>query len=96
MKIKAILFDLDGTLLPMNQDEFLKAYFAGIAEHLSHYGYNPGELIGAINAGTRAMLKNDGGVTGEVAFWNAFSEKIGKNARKDEPYFEEFYLKKLW
>lgn len=95
MKIKAILFDLDGTLLPMNQDEFLKAYFAGIAEHLSHYGYNPGELIGAINAGTRAMLKNDGGVTGEVAFWKAFGEKIGKNARKDEPYFEEFYLKKF-
>ena len=26
--IKAILFDLDGTLLPMNEDEFTKGYFA--------------------------------------------------------------------
>ena len=32
MKIKAILFDLDGTLLPMNQDEFTKAYFGALAK----------------------------------------------------------------
>ena len=95
MKIKAILFDLDGTLLPMNQDEFLKAYFGGIAEHLSHYGYNPSELISAINYGTHAMLKNDGSVTGEVAFWNAFAAEMGEHTHADEPYFEEFYIKKF-
>lgn len=26
-RIKAILFDLDGTLLSMNEDEFTKGYF---------------------------------------------------------------------
>ena len=34
MKIKAVLFDLDGTLLPMDQDLFLKSYFKGIGKKL--------------------------------------------------------------
>ena len=32
MKIKAVLFDLDGTLLPQDQDVFVKAYFGALAE----------------------------------------------------------------
>lgn len=32
MRIKAILFDLDGTLLPMDQEIFIKAYFGGLAK----------------------------------------------------------------
>ena len=27
MSIQVVLFDLDGTLLPMDQDVFIKAYF---------------------------------------------------------------------
>lgn len=26
--LKAVIFDLDGTLLPMNEDEFTKGYFS--------------------------------------------------------------------
>ena len=33
--IKAILFDLDGTLLPMDQDTFIKAYFGLLAKKLA-------------------------------------------------------------
>lgn len=33
--IKAILFDLDGTLLPMDQDEFTKGYFNLLAAKLA-------------------------------------------------------------
>ena len=32
MSIKAILFDLDGTLLPMDQDLFTEGYFRLLAE----------------------------------------------------------------
>ena len=31
MMITTMLFDLDGTLLPMNQDEFANAYVKGLA-----------------------------------------------------------------
>ena len=34
MSIKAVLFDLDGTLLPMDQDAFIKAYLGGMAKKL--------------------------------------------------------------
>ena len=36
--IKMVLFDLDGTLLPMEQDVFIKAYFGGVAKRLAQYG----------------------------------------------------------
>ena len=45
MKIKAVLFDLDGTLLPMDQDEFVKAYFKLLAARMVPKGYEPGELV---------------------------------------------------
>ena len=34
MSIKVVLFDLDGTLLPMDQEVFVKAYFTGLAKAL--------------------------------------------------------------
>ena len=67
--IKMVLFDLDGTLLPMDQDVFIKAYFGGIAKRMARYGYEPEKLISSIWAGTVDMIKNDGSKTNEVAFW---------------------------
>lgn len=90
--IKAVLFDLDGTLLPMEQDSFLKAYFGGISARLAKKGYNPDELIPAIWRGTAAMIKNDGSRTNEQAFWDTFATIYGEEARADEPYFEQYYL----
>ncbi len=45
MKITTVLFDLDGTLLPMDQDLFIKAYFKGLAARLAPHGYDPAALI---------------------------------------------------
>ena len=39
--IKTVLFDLDGTLLPMDQDNFVKAYFKNLAIKLAPHGYDP-------------------------------------------------------
>ena len=36
MKLRCVLFDLDGTLLPMDQEEFTKAYFHQLAKKLAH------------------------------------------------------------
>jgi len=73
MSIKAVLFDLDGTLLPMDQDTFIKAYLGGMAKKLAPHGYNPDELVKAVYAGMKAMTTNDGSNTNEDAFWNAFT-----------------------
>ena len=92
MAIKTVLFDLDGTLLPMDQNVFMKAYFGGLAKRLTPRGYDPQALVSAIWAGTEAMVKNDGKKTNEEVFWERFCRVIGKDARADEPYFNEYYV----
>ena len=91
MSIKTVLFDLDGTLLPMDQDIFVRAYFKGLAARLAPLGYEPKRLIDAVWTGTYAMIKNDGSKTNEEAFWDCFCSIFGEKSRADEPYFEEFY-----
>ena len=89
--IKTILLDLDGTLLPMDQDAFTKAYFKHLAEYLVPYGYEPKELIEEVYRGTYAMVKNRGEKTNECVFWETFTEKY-VNAARDRLLFDEFYL----
>ena len=91
MSIRYILFDLDGTLLPMDQDIFINAYFNRLAAKLAAHGYDPQALIKAIWGGTAAMVKNDGCATNEETFWNFFCTLFGAKARNDEPIFADFY-----
>ena len=89
--IKAVCFDLDGTLLPLDVDEFCKHYFGMLARHMAPFGYDPKALIGGIMAGTKAMHKNDGTRTNEQAFWDEFCKIFGEDARNDERKFAAFY-----
>lgn len=91
MKTKVVLFDLDGTLLPMNQDAFVKNYFGGLAKSLIVHGYEPQKLIDTIWKGTGKMIENKGDKTNENTFWDTFISVYGEDALKDEPYFDEFY-----
>ena len=92
MKITTVLFDLDGTLLPMDQDLFVKIYFGNLAKKLAPQGYDPKELIDAIWKGTAAMVKNDGSETNEMVFWKYFAGRFGvEKSRADYHLFEEFY-----
>ena len=91
MSIKAILFDLDGTLLPMNQEKFLKAYIGGLAKAAEPHGYEPMTITSSILAGTTAMLKNDGEKTNEAVFWDALAKIYGEAVLEDIHIFDEFY-----
>ena len=91
MNLKVILFDLDGTLLPMDQDIFLKDYFNRMVKKLAPHGYEPNTLVKSIYAGTNAMIANDGSATNETVFWNSFTKFFGEQARKDEPLFDDYY-----
>ena len=91
MKVTAILFDLDGTLLPMDQDAFTGSYFSNLAAKAATRGYQPDALIDTVWAGTAAMVKNDGAKTNEAVFWELFAAKYGGDALNDIPFFEEFY-----
>lgn len=88
--IKTVMFDLDGTLLPFVQDEFIKYYFGGLCKKLAPYGYDPDGVIKNVWKGTGAMIKNDGSRPNSEAFWETF-----RAAFPDKPdvrsYCDEFY-----
>ena len=91
MNIKTILFDLDGTLLPMDQDLFVKTYLGNFAKKLAPLGYDPEAFYKAMWAGVGAMVKNNGSVRNDEAFWNTFCGLLGEHVRNDEPVFDDFY-----
>ena len=91
MKITTILFDLDGTLLPMDQEKFLKAYIGGLAKAAEPHGYEPMTITSSILAGTAAMIKNNGEKTNEAVFWGALAKIYGEAVMEDVHIFDEFY-----
>jgi HAD superfamily hydrolase (TIGR01549 family) len=90
MSIKAVLFDLDGTLLPMDLDEFIKHYFGGLAKKFASSGYDPQELIKAIWSGVSAM-KDDPERLNEESFWDCLYGVFGEDLKKDLYLFDDFY-----
>lgn len=95
MKITTVLFDLDGTLLPMDQDEFTNGYFGLLMAKIAPRGYEPKKTIDAVWAGIAAMVKNNGTQTNEAAFWNKFTQIFGPESLADKPLFDEFYAKEF-
>lgn len=91
MAIKTVLFDLDGTLLPMDQEVFVKDYLTRLSAYMAQYGYDPKLTAQTVMEGVYVMVKNDGSVSNEEVFWRHFCSKMGEYCKEDIPKFEEFY-----
>ncbi len=89
--IKAIFFDLDGTLLPMEENQFAQAYFSSLSKKMVPYGYDPKQLVDTLLQGTKAMFFNDGSKSNEQVFWQYFETVYGKEKLKDKPIFDAYY-----
>lgn len=90
--LKAVFFDLDGTLLPMDEQEFTKVYFDLISNKMKDYDYDKEKLISTIWSGTKKMYENNGAKTNEEVFWNCFKDIYGIEKIKDKEVFDSFYL----
>ena len=92
MGIRYVLFDLDGTLLPMDQELFVKAYVKGLATKMAPYGFDP-QLIGdALWVGTGAMMKTDGSLRNDELFWKVFQGIVGPFSEEHFAAVDDFYL----
>ena len=89
--IKAVFFDLDGTLLYMNEELFLKIYFDEMKLWMENHGKDAEKFIDGTIAGTRAMFRNDGSITNEETFWNNFESVWGKASEEDKALMDSYY-----
>ncbi|NBK97455.1 MAG: HAD family hydrolase [Erysipelotrichia bacterium] len=89
--IKTILFDLDGTLLPMDLDAFIKVYFQALQIKFAKLGYDHELILKGVIAGTKAMIKNDGSMRNEEVFWQTFTQVTNISKKACEHDFEAFY-----
>ncbi len=89
--IKTILFDLDGTLLPIDTDAFVRQYMRALGAYAGHL-VPPAELVKHVWAATGEMIRNtDPGLTNAEVFANAFFPRVGVDREALMPVFDAFY-----
>ena len=89
--MKALLLDLDDTLIDNPMDTFIPAYFEALKGFVSHVV--PGDVfITQLLSATRLMTTNDGtGPSNEQVFAEAFFPALGVPRAELQPLLEGFY-----
>ena len=88
--ITTVMFDMDGTLIPFQQDDFIKVYFGELCKKLAPLGYEPKHTVDSIWAGTKAMIKNDGSRLNSELFWEVF-RSMNEGLPDTKELCDEFY-----
>ena len=91
MRYQAILFDLDGTLLPMDLEPFARIYFGALAKELAPFGLTPETLFKPFWAATKAMMVNTTGKLNADVFWETFTALTQVDRAQVEPICDAFY-----
>jgi HAD superfamily hydrolase (TIGR01549 family) len=90
-ELRAILFDLDNTLLINDMDAFVPAYLKLISAYAARLR-DPKRFVQDMLVATEAMASNtDPAVSNEQAFWDAFSGLTGWDRSEMVPFFARFY-----
>lgn len=88
---KAILFDLDGTLLPMDTDQFFERYFRLLIPRFAQL-LEPKVFYQKVVEATGAMINNlDPALTNEAVFDATFYPSVGLGPEVLKPMFMDFY-----
>ena len=88
---KNYLFDLDGTLLPLDEEVFIKKYFGHLAEKFVELNLDPDLMIKRLWMGTKAMIENKGFKSNEEVFWEIFYPEE-EDQDKIKKSLELFYM----
>lgn len=89
--ITTLMFDLDGTLLPMDTDDFIEKYMIKLIPRLAHH-IPPQNVAKEIMTSTYAMIKNrDPKKTNKDVFIEDFFSRIPYSEDELMPIFDDFY-----
>lgn len=90
MSIRAILFDLDGTLLPIDTDQFIHSYMKILSSYVSHL-VDPQVFIKELWASTMKMIQSEEDhLTNREVFDSDFFPKM-ERAKEMIPLVDRFY-----
>lgn len=91
MTVNTILFDLDGTLLEMQTEPFVKSYLVEVGRHVGDK-YDTEKLLALIWDATKAMIMNqEPDKTNEQVFIEHFTEHGEWDREEIWPLFDSFY-----
>jgi len=89
--IRAVLLDLDDTLLDNDMERFLPPYFAALGRRMAQF-VAPDELVRMLLASTRVMMSNhDPEVTNQQAFDADFFPRLGRPKSEVRSVIDRFY-----
>ena len=91
-----VFFDLDGTLLPLDEKLFVDIYFTELSKVFSEYNIESNKLVEAIWTATHEIIKNDGKRTNEEAFWEKFKSIINIDLSNVKEVLEKFYANEFF
>lgn len=93
--IKYVFFDLDGTLLPMNLEDFSLGYTKLLCLEFAKFGYEAEKVGKALMLGIKKMISNDGSKTNEERFWEGFKELFNEDVSRHQEEMNQFYLSRF-
>lgn len=88
--LDTILFDLDGTLLPLDMNRFIKHYFKEVGDYFQDM-IEAEKLISHVWTGTEAMIGNKGVKTNKQVFMDTFENLIDGDLALYQERFDKFY-----
>lgn len=91
---KAILFDLDGTLLLSDEEEFYTAYYKTLGKYCLDL-IEPSKLVGSVQNIMKKITMDSGKANNYVRFVNGMKEELNEDlANALEKRFNSFYFSK--
>lgn len=88
---RAVFFDLDGTLLPMELDEFMRSYFQSLGAYVARFGVGGESFMAGMKAGIKAMAAHDDGLPNAEAFWGGFFTHVDPDATDWKTQLDAYY-----
>jgi FMN phosphatase YigB (HAD superfamily) len=92
--LRAVLFDLDGTLLDIDLNAFLRDYFGALGEVVARH-FPDREVLPAILDATEAMQLPHPGRTNREVFAERFRGSTGIDLDESSDVFDRFYAERF-
>lgn len=93
--MKTILFDLDATLLPMDQDRFTMLFFTSLSKFYQKNNKDRPGFQEAFTKGLEGMVSNNGTQTNEERFWEVYEKFFPDYIEGDKVFTKEYYKKEF-